>query len=177
MTPPECIPHALFTPRSERSIVIASICRCRIYVVHIRCTWFAKGVPCFRFSGFRTPRPPRRHASVRYDVRSRQVPLCVDVSQESLQNLVTLILRHEHLMVQRFNTRSNSDALVEAGGQETKSAEGHRVQNSVMQKSELQAGVVLSAVNILTNQVYQLLRGATPFQVQYRINTNQRMFN
>lgn len=95
--------------------------------------------------------------------------MCVDVSKETLDNLVTLILRHESVLLQQQPDASShhltsgaaaSSSARERGGQ----AVTEEVDGGVGQ-AELDAAVLLSTVNILTNQMFQLLRGSTPAAV------------
>lgn len=84
--------------------------------------------------------------------------MCVDVSKGSLHSLVTLILQHESVLLQSESvpidrTRATPDARGRQGGLEGED------------NSEIQRSLVLSAVNILTTQMFQLLRGATSAQV------------
>lgn len=92
-----------------------------------------------------------------------QVPMCVDTSRESLHSLITLILQHQSYLLQHPKPLSSNNASSQPAGH----ASVGKSSTGVVYAPELQGEVVLSAVNILTNQIYQLLRGATPFQVPY----------
>lgn len=87
--------------------------------------------------------------------------MCVDVSQESLRSLIDLILQHEGPLLQPETINPVSPTTHASSNREV----GAGVPGDVV-ASELEGLVVLSAVNVLTNQIFQLLRGATPAQVR-----------
>ena len=97
--------------------------------------------------------------------------MCVDVSRETLDNLVTLILRHESVLLQQQQQPGVSSQHVTSEVAASSSARGRGGQTVTKEvdggvgQVELDAAVVLSAVNILTNQMFQLLRGSTPAAV------------
>lgn len=96
--------------------------------------------------------------------------MCVDVSKETLDNLVTLILRHESVLLQQQPDVSSQHVASEvAASSSARERGGQTVTKEVdvdgVAQAELDAAVVLSAVNILTNQMFQLLRGSTPAAV------------
>jgi len=77
--------------------------------------------------------------------------MCVDVSKETFHNLVALILQNESVLLQKQPTAAAAGGAYEAGG---------------VGQPELDATVVLSAINILTNHMFQLTRGSTPAVVR-----------
>lgn len=96
--------------------------------------------------------------------------MCVDVSRETLDNLVTLILRHESVLLQQQQPGVSSQHVTSevAASSSARGRGGQTVTKEVdggVGQVELDAAVVLSAVNILTNQMFQLLRGSTPAAV------------
>lgn len=93
--------------------------------------------------------------------------MCVDVSKETLDSLIALILEHRSVLLQgpESSRKSPSAANVAEAADLDISACGGLLCNSV-ERRELDAVVVLSAVNLLTNQMFQLLRGSTPAAVR-----------
>lgn len=89
----------------------------------------------------------------------------MDVSRESLDSLVSLILQHESILVGQSGPASGAAAPDGTVGGVPPDAQG--AANHITPR-EMQAVVTLAAVNVLANQIYQLLRGATPFQVRGR---------
>ncbi|CAM9550588.1 unnamed protein product, partial [Discosporangium mesarthrocarpum] len=88
--------------------------------------------------------PSKGHATVRQRLPAAKVHMCVDVSKEALHSLINLILQHEHLI-------------------KDKSTPG-QVEGTLIQ-GEIDEVILLSTLNVLTTQVFQLLRGATAAQV------------
>lgn len=87
--------------------------------------------------------------------------MCVDVSQGAIDSLVTLILQHEFVLL--WPDSLTLDPLSTAPS--SKGSNGHDG-HGALEVQEIAEAVVLSALNILTNQLFQLLRGATPAQVR-----------
>lgn len=131
--------------------------------------------------------PKKGCATIRQRLPAPKVPMCVDVSKETLHGLVELILHNESVLLQQgqqqpqqqqpsgvplSKTASPSTgevaaptatlgggggpAAVGAGG-----ADGGGSGGGGVGQPELDAAVVLSAVNILTNHMFQLIRGST----------------
>eukprot|EP00752_Nemacystus_decipiens_P002251 g2132.t2 len=103
--------------------------------------------------------PKKGCATIRQRLPAPRVPMCVDVSKETLHGLVELVLQHESLLLQTKqpqtsagHERDGGSAIIGAGG----------VDGGGVGQAELDAAVVLSAVNILTNHMFQLIRGSSP---------------
>lgn len=96
--------------------------------------------------------------------------MCVDVSKETLHSLVALILQYKSVLVQQDIRATPGLSSVGEHGM----AKGEA---SAIEVSAFDETVVLSAVNVLTNQMFQLLRGATCATVRSasRINTRRRV--
>lgn len=96
--------------------------------------------------------------------------MCVDVSKETLHSLVALILRYKSVLVQQD---VGATASLSSAGEHDK----ERDEAGAIEASAFDETVVLSAVNVLTNQMFQLLRGATCAAVRRvsRRNTRRRV--
>lgn len=96
--------------------------------------------------------------------------MCVDVSKETLHSLVALILQYKSVLVQQ--DVGATAGLSGAGEHDKERGEAGAIEASVLDET-----VVLSAVNVLTNQMFQLLRGATCAAVRRvsRRNTRRRV--
>lgn len=101
--------------------------------------------------------------------------MCVDVSKETLHDLVELILQHRSVLVRQQPGKSPSassaatsaaSTLCQGEDLGTTMGGGARGGCGFVEACELDAAVALSAVNVLTNQIFQLLRGATPAAVR-----------
>lgn len=126
--------------------------------------------------------PKKGCATIRQRLPAPKVPMCVDVSKETLHGLVELVLQHESVLLQQTQqqppgvplskTSSPSTGTVagptaaRAGGGAAAMARAGRVDGGGVGQAELDATVVLSAVNILTNHMFQLIRGSTPAVVR-----------
>lgn len=86
--------------------------------------------------------------------------MCVDVSKNAIHSLVTLILQHESVLLQPDLFSVHRNPSVPSSKDESGDNGGMG-----LQMLDIERAVVLSAVNILTNQIFQLLRGTTPAQV------------
>lgn len=86
--------------------------------------------------------------------------MCVDVSKHTIHSLVTLILHHESVLLQpdscSVHASPSAPSPMRAPGDEG---------GVGVPMLDIKRAVVLSAVNILTNQIFQLLRGTAPAQV------------
>lgn len=92
--------------------------------------------------------------------------MCVDVSKETLDSLIALVLEHRSVLLQEPKaSRKESSATNDAEAVDLEAVASGEPCNYVEQR-ELDAVVVLSAVNMLTNQMFQLLRGSTPAAVR-----------
>lgn len=99
--------------------------------------------------------------------------MCVDVSKETLDSLIALILEHRSVLLQGPGaSRKESSAANVAEAVDLEISASGGLCSSVEQR-DLDAVVVLSAVNMLTNQMFQLLRGSTPAAV--RVLTSVRI--
>lgn len=108
--------------------------------------------------------------------------MCVDVSKETFQSLIDLVLQHEPVLLQQspevtLQTASSSTG-VGGMGSRTAGQEGEESRvwgvggfDGGVGEPELDAAVALSAVNILTNQMFQLIRGSTPAAVRKSIES------
>lgn len=102
--------------------------------------------------------------------------MCVDVSKETLHSLIALILRHEPVLLQQSTERQSQSVSFSVGEGAKPGADRQRGEETVVAmvdglscgvgQPELDSAVVLSAVNILTIQMFQLLRGSTPAAVR-----------
>lgn len=109
-------------------------------------------------------------------ILSCKVPMCVDVSKETFHSLIELVLQHEPVLLQHSpklpsQTASSLPSAVvgsrRAGQKLWKSAiVGVGGFDGGVGEPELDAAVALSAINILTNQMFQLIRGSTPAVVR-----------
>lgn len=127
--------------------------------------------PCSRPS----PPPP---------VLSRKVPLCVDVSKETFQSLIELVLQHEPVFLQQSpeaSSQAASSSTSAVVGSKIAGQEGGETavvgvggSDGGVGELELDAAVALSAVNILTNQMFQLIRGSTSAVVREVIDSRRR---
>ena len=92
--------------------------------------------------------------------------MCVDVSKDTLDSLIALILEHKSVLLQQPEAWGKAKFATNAAETvdfDISASDG--VCGSVEQR-ELDEVVVLSAVNLLTNQMFQLLRGSTPAAVR-----------
>lgn len=85
--------------------------------------------------------------------------MCVDVSKETLHSLVALILQHKSVLLQQ-------DVRATAGGLSAREHAAGESGAGAIKASAFDETVLLSAVNVLTVQMFQLLRGATPAAVR-----------
>lgn len=105
---------------------------------------------------------------------SMKVPMCIDVSKETLHALIELVIQHKHVLLKLEAEPLPSAALATDSAAASSVAreeanlgpESGTFSGGGVDASELEALVVLSAVNVLTNQMFQLLRGATPSAVR-----------
>lgn len=82
--------------------------------------------------------------------------MCVDVSKDTMHSLIDLLLDHKKVLFKLLKQqRQGSSPGVGPG-------------TSSLDADELDFSVVLSAVNVLTSQVYQLLSGASLSTVRKR---------
>lgn len=87
--------------------------------------------------------------------------MCVDVSKETLDSLIALVLKHRSVLLQEPEaSRKKSSAANDTEAVDLKTLASGEPCHYVEQR-ELDAVVVLSALNMLTNQMFQLLRGST----------------
>ena len=117
--------------------------------------------------------PKKGCATIRQRLPAPKVPMCVDVSKETLHGLVELVLQHESVLLQTKQRSqgapSSTAAVGREGGGESAMVGADGVDTSGgggVGQAELDAAVVLSAVNILTNHMFQLIRGSTPAVVR-----------
>lgn len=124
--------------------------------------------------------PKKGCATIRQRLPAPKVPMCVDVSKETLHSLVELVLQHESVLLQQqqeptgvtlSKAVSPSTGAITApttarqgGGESTTAGAGGF--NGDVRQPELDAAVMLSAINILTNHMFQLIRGSTPAVVR-----------
>lgn len=103
--------------------------------------------------------------------------MCVDVCKETLHSLISLILRHEPVLLQQSpeaqQSQSASSSVGSGAAPGTDRQSGGEPAAAMVGgfgggvgQAELDSAVVLSAVNILTNHMFQLLRGSTPAAVR-----------
>ncbi|CAM9143892.1 unnamed protein product [Scytosiphon promiscuus] len=116
--------------------------------------------------------PRKGCATIRQRLPAPKVPMCVDVSKETLDSLVALILRYEPVLLQKSSEGHSQNESPTVEERAAPDADRQRDEETVVAMAggfgggvgqpELDTAVVLSAVNILTNQMFQLLRGSTP---------------
>lgn len=86
--------------------------------------------------------------------------MCVDVSRETMHSLIDLLLDHKEVLFKQLNPQSQGTSSLSSIGPDP----------SGLDTDELDFSVVLSAVNVLTSQVYQLLSGSSLSSVRIYIN-------
>lgn len=114
--------------------------------------------------------PKKGCATIRQRLPAPKLPMCVDVSKETLHGLVELVLQHESVLLQTRRQSPGAPPSKTAAGREGGGGSAvvgvGGVDGSGVGQAELDAAVVLSAVNILTNHMFQLIRGSTPAVVR-----------
>lgn len=111
--------------------------------------------------------------------------MCVDVSKETFHSLIDLVLQHEPVLLQQLpevpSQTASSSTSVGGVGLRTADQEGEEPTvwgvggfDGGVGEPELDAAVALSAVNILTNHMFQLIRGSTPAVVRKSVDNRSQ---
>lgn len=106
--------------------------------------------------------------------------MCVDVSKETFHSLIALVLQYEPVLLQQspeVPSQTASSSMSAVVGSRTAGQEGGESAivgvggfGGGVGEPELDAAVALSVINILTNQMFQLIRGSTPAVVRERVD-------